>query len=100
MKALEDRFEAWVGVPFVAQFHAYVSERVAPRPGSDKRIDVEAELVHLCDARRQGDEGTDDGKHASDQDRNRTILREEVVSQIEVALAEQDVAAITLHHRS
>ena len=100
MKALEDFLETRVSLPLVAQFHAYVSERVAPRPRADKRIDVEAQQVHLRDARRQRDEGADDGKHASDEHRDRTILHEEVFGTVEVALAEQDVAAIALHHRT
>ena len=47
MKAVEDFLEAWVGVPRRAQLHADPGERVAPGPGADEGVDVEAELVHL-----------------------------------------------------
>ncbi len=44
MEAVEDLFEAGVGIPSGAQLHADVGEGVAPGPGADEGIDMEAEL--------------------------------------------------------
>src|SRR5665213_2926901 len=98
MEAIEEGLEAWIRAPFVTQPHAYVSESVAPRPRADEGVDVETELVHLRDPRGQRDEGADDGKHAPDKHRDRAVLCEEVVGHVEVALAQQEVAAVSLDH--
>src|SRR5580698_9206123 len=64
MEAVEDLFEARVGVPCCAELHTDVREGVAPGPGSNESVNVKAELVHLRNASRKRDEGADDGKHA------------------------------------
>jgi len=68
VEALEDGFETRVGVELRAELHADVGEHVTPGPGADEGVDVETELVHLCYASGKGDEGANDGEHASDED--------------------------------
>ena len=53
VEAVEDGFEAGVGVPAVAELHADVGEGEAPGPGADEGVEVEAKLVHLRDRRRE-----------------------------------------------
>src|ERR1700723_2114916 len=65
MEAMEDLFEARVGLPGCAELHADVGEGVAPGPGADEGVDVEAELVHLRDTGGEGDECADDRQHAT-----------------------------------
>jgi hypothetical protein len=98
VEAVEDLFEAGVGVPLRAELHADVGEDVAPGPGADEGVDVEAELVHLRDAGGEGDEGADDGKHASDEDGDGAVFCEEVVDEVEVAAAEEHHAAVAFDH--
>ena len=98
MEAVEDGLEAGVRVPLVAELHADVRQRVAPGPGAEEGVDVEAELVHLCYAGGKGDEGAHDGEHAADQHGDGPIACEEVIYEIEVALAKEHVAAVTLDH--
>ncbi len=98
VEAVEDGFETRVGVPLVAELHADVGQRVAPGPGAEEGVDVEADLVHLGDASGKGDEGTDDGQHAADQYSDGTVACEEVIYTIEVPLAEEHVAAVALDH--
>jgi hypothetical protein len=98
VEAVEDLFEAGVGVPLGAELHTDVGESVAPGPGADEGVDVEAELVHLRDAGREGDEGADDGKHASDEDGDGAEVGEEVVDAVEVVAAEEEIAAVALDH--
>src|SRR5260370_25746262 len=81
MEALEDGFEARVSVPGCAELHAYPGERVAPWPGADEGVDVEAKLVHLRDAGGKGDEGSDDGDHATDEHRDGAVAVEEAIDQ-------------------
>ena len=42
VEAVKDGFEARIRLPFVAELHAYVSENVAPGPGADEGVEVEA----------------------------------------------------------
>ncbi len=98
MEAVEDLFEAGVGVPACAQLHAYPGEDVAPGPGADEGVDVEAELVHLGHACGEGDEGADDGKHSADEDGDGAEAGEEVIDTVEVVAAEEEIAAVALDH--
>ena len=50
MKPVEDGLEAGVGVPVIAELHADVGKCIAPWPGADKCVKVEAELIHAGDA--------------------------------------------------
>ncbi len=59
---------------------------------------MEAELVHLRDAGGEGDEGADDGKHASDEHGDGAVLGEEVIDEVEVAAAEEHHAAVAFDH--
>jgi len=59
---------------------------------------VEADLVHLGHARREGDEGANDRQHAAQKYRDGAVAIEEVVNKIEVATAEQQVASVALDH--
>ena len=95
---MEDGFETRIGVPLVAEFHADVGQGVAPGPGTDKSVDVEANLVHLGNAGGKSDECTDDGEHAADQDGDGAVPCEEVIDAVEIALAEEHVAAVALDH--
>lgn len=61
---------------------------------------METELVHLRDTGGEGNEGADDGKHSANEDSDRAEASEEVIDEIEVAAAEQKIAAIALDHRS
>ena len=81
-----------------AELHADVGERVAPGPGTDEGVDVEAKLVHLRDAGGKGDEGANDGEHAADQHGDGAVAVEEVIDEVEIAAAEEDVAAVALDH--
>ena len=98
VEAVEDGFEAGVGIPLVAQLHADVGQRIAPRPGADKRVDMKANLVHFGNACGKGDESTNDGEHATDQHGDGTVACEEMIDTIEIALAEEQVAAVALDH--
>ena len=81
-----------------AELHADVGERVAPGPGADEGVEVEAELVHLRDAGGKGDEGADDGQHAADEDGDGAEAVEEVIDAVEVVAAEEEIAAVALDH--
>ena len=50
VKAVEDGFEAWVAVPSVAEFHAYICKNEAPGPGAEEGVEVKTELRHAGDA--------------------------------------------------
>ncbi len=50
VEAVEDGFETGIGVPACAEPHADVGEDVAPWPGADEGVEVEADLVHPGDA--------------------------------------------------
>src|SRR5271168_656714 len=60
VEAVKGLFEARVGVELGSKLHADVGECVAPGPGADEGVDVEAELVHLRDTGGEGDEGAND----------------------------------------
>ena len=77
MKAVKCLLEARVGVPLLAQLHAGIGEDEAPRPRTDEGIDVKAELRHLGDACREGDEGTHYGQQTPEQncDALRSVLK-------------------------
>ena len=96
METVEDGLEAWVGFPFVAELHADVGEGVAPRPGADKGVSVEAELGHFGDAGWEGDEGADDGEEACDENGEAAELLEVVFGEVEIVFAEEDVASEAL----
>ena len=98
MEAVEDGLETGIAVPGCAEFHADPRERVAPWPRADKGIDVEAELVHLCDAGRKGDEGADDGQHAADENSDGTVSVEEAVDKVKIAATEEEIAAVAFDH--
>ncbi len=98
VKAVEELLEARIGVPLAAEFHADVGEGVAPGPGADEGVDVEADLVHLRDTGGKGDEGANDGEHAADEHGDGTEAGEEVIDQVEVAPAEEEIAAVALDH--
>ena len=98
VEAVEDLLEAGVGVQGGAEVHADVGEGVAPGPGADEGVEVEAQLVHLGDAGGEGDEGADDGEHAADEDGDGAEAEEEVVDEVEVAAGEEEVAAVALDH--
>ena len=59
---------------------------------------MEADLVHAGDAGGKGDEGADDGEHASEEDGDGAVAGEEAVDEVEVAAAEEEVAAVALDH--
>jgi len=59
---------------------------------------MEAELVHLRDAGGEGDEGANDGQHATDEDRDGAEAGEKVVDAIEIVAAEEEEATVTLDH--
>lgn len=98
MEALEDGLEAGIGVPSIAELHADVGERIAPGPGADEGVDVEADVVHPGDAGGQGDEGANNGQEAADQDRDGTVAGEEALGEIEIVRGEQDVSAEAFDH--
>jgi 1-acyl-sn-glycerol-3-phosphate acyltransferase len=100
LEAVEDFLEAGVRIPLHAELHADVGQGKAPRPGADKGVDMEAQLVHLRNARRERDEGADDGQHAAEQHGERAEPGKEAVSEIDVVAVEQDVAAVALDHRA
>ena len=90
---MEDRLEARVGVPVVAELHADVGKDVAPGPGADEGVGVEAELRHPCDACGKSDKGADDGQQAADENGDSAKALEEVFDAVEIVAAEQDVPA-------
>jgi hypothetical protein len=98
MEAVEDLFEARVGVPGCAELHADVGEDVAPGPGADEGVDVEAELVHLRDTGREGDECADDRQHATYEHSDGAEAGEEMIDTVEVVTAEEEIAAIAFDH--
>ncbi len=100
VEAVEDLFEAGVGIELGAELHADIGKHIAPRPRADESVEMKAELVHLRDTGGKGDEGPDDGKHASDEDGDRAKASEEVVDEVEVAAAEEQIAAVALDHRT
>jgi len=59
---------------------------------------VEAELVHLRDTGGEGDEGANDGEHASDEHGDGAVPGEEVIDEVEVAAAEEHHAAVAFDH--
>src|SRR5271170_3446402 len=94
VEAMEDFLEAGVGVPRCAELHANVRQRVAPGPGADEGVDVEAELVHLRDTGGKCDEGAEDGKHAANEYGDGAEAVEEMVDTVEVVAAEEEEAAV------
>ena len=98
MEAVKDFLEAGIGVPGGAKAHADVSEGVAPGPGADEGVEVEAELVHPGNAGGKGNKGADNRKHAADEDGDGAEPVEEVIDQVKIAAAEKHVAAIALYH--
>jgi hypothetical protein len=98
MEAVEDFFEAGISVPRRSELHADPGECVAPGPGADESVDVEAELVHLRDACGKGDEGADDRQHSADENGDGAEAVEEVIDTIQVVAAEEEIAAVALDH--
>src|SRR5882757_6937419 len=98
VEAMEDSLELRVGVPLRAELHADVGQRVAPGPGTNEGVDVEAELVHLRNTGGESDKGADDGKHASDQHSDGAEAGEEVIDKVEIAPTEEHPAAVALNH--
>ena len=50
VETMEDRLEAWVTLPSVAEFHADIGEDEAPGPRAEEGVEMKAELRHACDA--------------------------------------------------
>src|ERR1019366_6935072 len=98
--SMEPHLQPRIFVPLLAQPHADIGQRKAPGPGSDKRVDVELETGHARDSSRQGDESADHGPQASDQYGEGPSPLEEPVGDTELAMAEENVAAVALHQRA
>ena len=98
VEALEDLLEARIGVELRAELHADIGQDVAPGPGAEKGVEMKAELVHPGNAGGKGDEGTDDGEHASDEHGDGAEAVEEAVNEVQIAAAEQEIAAVALNH--
>ena len=96
---VEERLQPRVAVPLVAQHHADPREQQAERPAADEGIDVERDQLHPRHPGGEGDEGAHHRQHPPDQDRPRSPAVEEPVRQIQLARADQHVAAELLRHR-
>ena len=86
-----------VRVPRVPEPGADIGERETPRPRPCERVDLELELRHACDARRQRDEGPNDRQQAGDEHGDAAEPPEEAVGSVEIVRIEQDIAAPALH---
>src|SRR5438105_5481781 len=86
--------------PILRHLHTRVGESKAPRPRSDKGIDVKSPARHAPDPRGERNERSDYRQHARNQDGDLAELVKQPVREFEVAFAQQHVAAILLNQRA
>ena len=96
--AVEDFFEAGIGVPLGAELHADVGEGVVHQGRADEGVDVELPLFILATLAGKGDEGADDRQHAPDEDGDGAEAVEEVIYAVQVVAAEKEIVAVALDH--
>lgn len=100
VKTMKRLFKARVGVPLFAELHAGIGQAKAPRPRSNKGVDVKAELRHARDAGGKRDEGADYRQEAPQKNGDGAVLLKEARHAIEVVVTHQDPSAIALDERT
>src|ERR1700759_2193329 len=86
--------------PVFAELHSKIGEGQAPRPRSEKRVEVKAEARHARNARRQSDEGADHRQQPPDEDSQISPAMKESVGPVEFAAAHENPAAVALDQRT
>ena len=79
-----------------AQHEADIGEREAPRPRSEKGVDLEFHHRHPRESRGKGDEGADHRKQPADEDGDRAVAGKEPLGVIDLGMADQHVGAPAL----
>src|SRR5215469_2523961 len=100
IEAMEPHLQARIGLPLLAQLHADISQGKAPRPRADESVDVELQAIHTRDAGGKRDEGANHREQTCDEYRDCSAAFEEAVGDGELAMAEEDVAAVALDQRA
>src|SRR5438105_705723 len=91
---MEPHFERIVFVPLFAELLANVCKTEAPRKGTEKGVNDEASQVHLRNASRKGDEGSDHRQQPAGEDDQFAASREPSVSHVEVVQRNENIASV------
>src|SRR6516164_7820212 len=93
IEAVKQAAESRVAVPPRTEHHADISEAETPRPGPEKRIDLEFHHRHARQSGGKGDERAHHRQQPADEDRDRAVTGKEMLGAIELGGANQDVTA-------
>lgn len=89
-----------IRVPAVAEPFADISEGKAPGPGAKKGVEMKTNLRHARDAGREGDEGAHDGKHATEENGDRSPVLEVRGHAVKIVMTEKDETPVTDDERT
>src|SRR5215475_2711476 len=94
VEPMEPGFERIVLVPLFAQFLTDISKTEAPRKRPKECVNDEASEVHFRDARRKGNERSDDRQQSAGEDDYFPSSSKPSIRHVEVMSRDQDISAV------